>query len=65
MRVLVVDDEPAVHAARARGSGLGLAIVRQVVEGHGGRVEAVNAPGGGLLVRLALPLAGVPEVRVP
>jgi two-component system, OmpR family, sensor histidine kinase MprB len=56
--------------ARARhGSGLGLAIVQQVVEAHGGTVSARNAPGGGLLVRLVLPLveAGAPalEVRVP
>ncbi len=42
------------------GSGLGLAIVRQVVDSHGGTVTA-DAPGdGGTLVRLALPLAGVP-----
>jgi two-component system sensor histidine kinase MprB len=47
------------------GSGLGLAIVRQVVDAHGGCVEAVNAPGGGLLVRLALPPVEAPAVRVP
>jgi signal transduction histidine kinase len=35
------------------GSGLGLAIVRQVAEAHGATVEAANAPGGGLVVRLA------------
>lgn len=29
------------------GSGLGLAIVRAIVEAHGGRVSATNAPGGG------------------
>jgi two-component system sensor histidine kinase MprB len=45
------------HAREHNGSGLGLAIVRQVVEAHGGAVSAVNAPGGGLLVRLALPPA--------
>ena len=39
---------------RARqGSGLGLAIVRQIAESHGATVVAANAPGGGLVVRLA------------
>jgi two-component system sensor histidine kinase MprB len=43
-------------AARGRaGSGLGLAIVRQVAELHGGTVGAEPAPGGGALLRLALP----------
>jgi two-component system, OmpR family, sensor histidine kinase MprB len=43
------------------GSGLGLAIVRRVAETHGGGVAAGAAPGGGVLVRLwlpVLPLAG-------
>ena len=35
------------------GSGLGLAIVRQVAEAHGAAVSAANAPGGGLVIRLA------------
>jgi two-component system sensor histidine kinase MprB len=46
------------RAASARskpGSGLGLAIVRQAVETAGGTVAAENAPGGGALVRVALP----------
>jgi two-component system sensor histidine kinase MprB len=34
------------------GSGLGLAIVRHAVEAQGGRVEALNAPGGGALMRV-------------
>jgi two-component system sensor histidine kinase MprB len=43
-------------AARGRaGSGLGLAIVRHVAERHGGSVRAEAAPGGGALLRLALP----------
>jgi two-component system sensor histidine kinase MprB len=57
------------HARERQGSGLGLAIVRQVAEAHGGTVNAANAPGGGLAVRLALPAAqaAMPalEVRVP
>ena len=45
-------------AARGHaGSGLGLAIVRHVAEGHDGRVSAEPAPGGGALLRLALPVS--------
>jgi signal transduction histidine kinase len=40
-----------------KGSGLGLYIVRQIVEAHGGRASAENAPEGGLIVRLLLPMA--------
>ena len=46
-------------AARERpqgGTGLGLAITQRVVEGLGGCVTASNAPGGGLLVEVRLPL---------
>ena len=45
------------------GSGLGLAIVRQVAEAHRATVEAANAPGGGLVVRLAFPLPVPTESR--
>lgn len=40
------------------GSGLGLAIVRQVVDRHGGRIEASESPTGG--ARFTLWLPGVP-----
>jgi two-component system, OmpR family, sensor histidine kinase MprB len=43
----------AGNARSLPGSGLGLAIVRQAAEAHGGDVEAVNAPGGGALVRVS------------
>lgn len=39
--------------------GLGLGPVRKVVDQHGGRVEAANRPGGGLLVRVVLPTESV------
>jgi two-component system sensor histidine kinase MprB len=45
------------------GSGLGLAIVRQVAEAHGATVEAANAPGGGLVVRLAFAPVAETESR--
>ena len=38
------------------GSGLGMAIVAAIVGTHGGHVEVTQTPGGGLTVRLTLPL---------
>jgi two-component system sensor histidine kinase CpxA len=49
-----------VHSEREShpdGSGLGLAITERIVRLHGGTVRAANAPGGGLLVDLELPLS--------
>src|SRR5262249_49122262 len=39
------------------GSGLGLAITERIIRMHGGTVRATNAPDGGLLVELELPLS--------
>jgi signal transduction histidine kinase len=40
----------------AGGLGVGLALVRELVEMHGGRIEAANHPGGGAVFTLAFPL---------
>lgn len=49
-------------AARTRGTGtgLGLAVARAVIELHGGRIRAANAPGGGARFDIELPLDGLP-----
>ena len=50
------------NASRADGHGLGLAIVQRVLRAHGGEIQAENADGGGLIVRMQLPLASEPHV---
>ena len=52
--------EPFYRVAESRdrdsgGEGIGLAITSQVMKAHGGSAQAVNAPNGGLEVRLRLP----------
>jgi two-component system cell cycle sensor histidine kinase PleC len=46
---------------RVTGTGLGLPIVRQIVSMHGGRVWAQNAPGGGAVFTVELPLRARPK----
>jgi two-component system OmpR family sensor kinase len=51
--------EPFVKGqGEARGVGLGLSIARRALAAHGGSLEARNRPGGGLVMRITLPLAG-------
>lgn len=45
----------SIDARGKPGAGLGLAIVKQVAEAHNGTVTVEQPPGGGTLLRLALP----------
>lgn len=45
-------------STRERGTGLGLAIARRIAQAHGGDLKAANAPQGGALFTLTLPLNG-------
>ncbi|MFQ5420001.1 MAG: ATP-binding protein, partial [Anaerolineae bacterium] len=44
-----------------RGSGLGLAIVRELVEAHGGMIQARSEVGQGSLFIVRLPTSAIPE----
>lgn len=61
--VLAPDEIPSLFEAfhrgqerRGNGAGLGLAVVRTITVTHRGRVTAVPGAGGGLTVRVELPL---------
>ncbi len=43
------------------GMGLGLGIARDIVQSHGGELLLQNAPGGGLLACIRLPVQGLPD----
>jgi len=54
-----------VRASTAPGAGLGLAVVRAIVEAHGGRVSAENAPPAGARFRVELPADHPAATRPP
>ena len=47
---------PSADGSTTNGTGLGLAIAERIVRMHRGKIRAVNAPDGGLIVELTLPL---------
>ena len=42
--------------AKGEGTGLGLSVCRKLVEDHGGRITAGEAPGGGAAFRVEIPI---------
>ncbi len=54
--------EPFVTTKR-HGTGLGLAISRNIVQAHGGRLEAVSQPGVGTVFRVWLPVTTHSETQ--
>jgi signal transduction histidine kinase len=44
-------------STKGEGTGLGLAITRQIIEAHGGTVNAAARTGGGTSFRILLPIA--------
>ena len=43
------------HTTKTRGTGLGLAVASRIVELHGGRIDVLDAIGGGAVFRVSLP----------
>lgn len=48
------------YTSKARGTGLGLSIAHQIVQAHGGRIEATNNPGRGATFAVWIPLDPAP-----
>jgi signal transduction histidine kinase len=54
----------ADRARVGKGAGLGLAIVAGIAAEHGGEARAANAPGGGALFTLRLPVGPAPSPQI-
>jgi signal transduction histidine kinase len=51
------------HESRVAGTGLGLSICKQIVHGHGGRIEVKSKLGVGTVFSVFLPYAGKTQPR--
>ena len=56
--------EESSRSRKLGGSGIGLSLCKQIVTEHGGAIQALISPLGGLRTRITLPLAQSPE-RAP
>ncbi|RME01916.1 MAG: hypothetical protein D6814_00600, partial [Calditrichaeota bacterium] len=67
VKVSVIDNGPGLKqdadkifepffTTKTSGSGLGLAVTKQIIEKHGGRIEAESPDGGGTEIRFYLPI---------
>ena len=43
-------------SSKNRGTGIGLSVCDEIVTRHGGRLDIDNAPGGGCVVSVSLPM---------
>jgi signal transduction histidine kinase len=43
------------YTTKTKGTGLGMAIAKRIVQSHGGRIEAGDAPGRGAQIIVTLP----------
>jgi signal transduction histidine kinase len=41
---------------KSEGMGMGLSICRSIIKAHHGEISATNAPGGGAIFRVVLPV---------
>ena len=51
------DSARSIGSEAGTGFGLGLSTTLSIVEAHGGQLELLDTPGGGLTARITLPLA--------
>jgi CheY-like chemotaxis protein len=47
------------------GTGLGLPLCQGIIESHGGAITVQNAPGGGAVFRVEIPITVLPRTRPP